>query len=106
MRVARYFLIGIAALVALVVVLLLTVDLGRFKTTVENLATESLGRELTIGGEFHVNVGRRIYLLAEGVKLADADWTGNETMASVGAWRPRLTQCHCFPRQCSLNHWL
>lgn len=84
MRIARNILISFAALLAVAVVLLLTVDLGRFKATTEDLVSDMLGREFTIGGEFQVHLGRQIHIVAEDVQLADADWSSSDAFVRVG----------------------
>lgn len=83
-RVVRYSFLGILALLAIVIVLLLTVDLGRLKGTTENLLSNLFGREFTINGEFRVELGRHIYVVAADVRLANADWSANEDFASIG----------------------
>ncbi|MGB5627632.1 MAG: AsmA family protein, partial [Woeseiaceae bacterium] len=84
MRIARNILIGFAALLAVTIVLLLTVDLGRFKGTTEVFVSDMLGRDFTIGGQFQVHLGRQIHIIAEDVQLADADWSSNDAFARVG----------------------
>jgi uncharacterized protein involved in outer membrane biogenesis len=83
-RVVRYSFLGILALLAIVIVLLLTVDLGRLKGTTENILSDLLGRELTINGEFRLELGRHIRVVAEDVRLANADWGAVDDFASVG----------------------
>jgi hypothetical protein len=83
MRIARNILISFAALLVVSLILLLTIDLGRFKATTENLVSDVLGRDFTIGGEFQVHLGRQIYVLAEDVRLADAAWSSNEVFAQI-----------------------
>ena len=83
-RVARYSLLGIFSLLVIVVVLLFTLDLGRFKGKAESLLSDVLQREFSIGGELQLELGRYIHVVAEDVRLADADWGSDEPMASVG----------------------
>jgi uncharacterized protein involved in outer membrane biogenesis len=83
-RIARNILISFAALLVVTLILLLTIDLGRFKATTENLVSDVLGRDFTIGGEFQIHLGRQIYINAEDVRLADAAWSSNEDFARVG----------------------
>lgn len=83
-RVARYSLLGVFSLLVIVVVLLFTLDLGRFKGTAESLLSDLLQREFSIGGKLQLELGRHIYVSAEDIKLADADWSSDEPMASVG----------------------
>ena len=83
-RVARYSLLGVFSLLVIVVVLLFTLDLGRFKGKAESLLSDVLQREFSIGGELHLELGRYIHVVAEDVRLADADWSSDEPMANVG----------------------
>ena len=83
-RVALYSFLGVFALLALAVVLLLTVDLGRLKGTTENLLSNVLNREFAIGGQFSVDFGRHIHVIADDVTLAGTEWSANDNIASVG----------------------
>jgi uncharacterized protein involved in outer membrane biogenesis len=89
-RIARNILFSFAALLVVTLILLLTVDLGRFKATTENLVSDVLGRDFTIGGKFQVHLGRQIYVNAEDVRLADAEWSSNEAFARVGRFEARI----------------
>ena len=76
-RWARLALITVSVLIALVViaiVLLTTVDLGRFKSNFEQIVTEATGREFVIAGRFEPSIGNTVDLVAENVRLANADW--------------------------------
>ena len=90
MRIARNILIGFAALLVVAVVLLMLVDLGRFKGATEDAVSDMLGREFTIGGEFQVQLGRKIYILAEDIRLADAEWSSGDDFASVGRFEASI----------------
>jgi len=77
MRWTRWILISatvVAVLVGTALLLLLTVDLGRFKSNVEQFVTEATGREFVIAGRFEPSIGNTIDLVAENVRLANADW--------------------------------
>jgi hypothetical protein len=95
-RVARYSLLGILSLLILVVVLLFTLDLGRFKGKAESLISDVLQREFSIGGEFQLELGRDIYIVAEDIRLADADWSSDEPMASVGRFEATIDMWSLF----------
>ena len=82
-RALRFSLIGLLALLATSVVLLLTINLGRFKDTTEDLVSNLLGREFTIAGEFEISLGRRIHLVAEGVSLSATEWSANASLATI-----------------------
>jgi len=71
MRWTRWILISDSAVVVLIgtaLLLLLTVDLGRFKSNFEQIVTEATGREFVIGGQIDLNVGDTIDLVAEDVR--------------------------------------
>lgn len=73
---ARRILITVSVVVAifaLAVVLLVTIDLGRFKGNVENYVGEKSGRQLVIAGTFQPSIGRTVDLVAEDVTLSNAD---------------------------------
>ena len=76
-RWARRLLIAVSVVIVMigaVVVLLLTVDLSRFKSNVEDYVSDATGREFVIAGHFAPSIGRTIDLVAEDVRLANADW--------------------------------
>lgn len=70
-------------LLALLVVLLFSIDLGRFKHRVEPMVSDILGREFTIDGPLHLNLGSRIELSAEKVRLAGTPWSSEPQLASI-----------------------
>ncbi len=77
MRWARHILIAISVVIVLVglaMIVLLTIDLGRFKSNVEHYVSEATGREFVIVGNFQPSIGSTVDLLAEDVRLANADW--------------------------------
>ena len=83
-RALRFSLLGLLVLLATCVVLLLTVNLGRFKGPAEDLVSDMLGRDFTIAGKFEISLGRQIHLVAEGVKLSATDWSANDALATIG----------------------
>ena len=83
-RVALYSLLGLFGLLVIAVVLLMTMDLGRFKGKTEVLLSNLLEREFRIDGEFQVHFGRHIRIVADDVSLAGAQWGAAEKIASVG----------------------
>ncbi|MGI9237674.1 MAG: AsmA family protein [Woeseiaceae bacterium] len=77
MRWARRILIALSVVIVMlgaVVVLLLTIDLGRFKGDLEDYVSDATGRDFVIEGPFEPSVGETIDIMAEGVRLANADW--------------------------------
>jgi hypothetical protein len=83
LRIAMYALLGITAILVVAVIVVLTIDLGRFKPNVENLVSDLTGREFAIEGTFEPSLGRQIHLVAEDVKLAATDWSEYKELVSV-----------------------
>ncbi len=86
MRWTRWILIVVSVVAVLfgtALLLLLTVDLGRFKGHVEDFVTEATGRDFVIDGHFNLSVGRSIELAAEDVRLANADWGTAENILEL-----------------------
>ncbi|MGI9233992.1 MAG: AsmA family protein [Woeseiaceae bacterium] len=77
MRWIRWILISVSVVVVLLgtaLLLLLTVDLGRFKSNFEHFVSDSTGREFVIAGRFEPSIGKTIDVVAEDVRLVNADW--------------------------------
>ena len=63
---------------------LFTANLGVFKSSIESWVTEFTGREFSIDGELDIFLGNEIVVLAEGIRLQNADWADEPDMVSVG----------------------
>ncbi len=77
MRWARRILIAISLVVALIgvaIILLFTIDLSRFKNNLEDYVSNATAREFVIAGRFEPSIGNTVDLVAENVRLANADW--------------------------------
>ena len=86
MRWARLILVVISLVVAMVgvaIILLFTIDLGRFKNNLENYVADVTGRQFVIAGRFEPSIGNTVDLVAENVRLANADWGTAENMLDV-----------------------
>lgn len=84
-RVALYSLLGLIAVIAICLTVILNIDFGRFRGDVENVVTEALGREFAIEGDFSVEIDlRRIRVAASGIRLAGADWGTAPELARIG----------------------
>ena len=83
-RLAVIVLSAAAALLAGVVLYLAFGDLGRHKPRIESLATELLGRPFAIDGAFELEVLPSISLVAERVRLGNADWGSQPQMVEIG----------------------
>ena len=100
MRWARRILIAISLVVALIgvaIILLFTIDLGRFKSNLENYVSNVTAREFVIAGRFELSIGKTVDLVAENVRLANADWGTAENIlelervvVSIDTWSLQL----------------
>ncbi len=86
LRWARRILIAIALVVVLIgtaIILLLTIDLGRFKGNLENYVSDATGRQFAIAGRFEPSIGGTVDLVAEGVRLENAEWGTAENILEL-----------------------
>ena len=84
-RYLLYSLLTLVGVLAICVIALLNVDLGRFQGQIESAATDALGRELAIEGDLHIEVDlRRIRIAASDVRLAGAEWSTEADLARIG----------------------
>lgn len=77
MRWARRLLLAISLVVTLLgvaTVVLLTIDLSRFRTNLEDYVSEATSRQFVIAGRFEPSIGKTFDLVAEDVRLTNADW--------------------------------
>jgi len=81
--ICKLFVIFLGGLVAAVVVVLLTVDFGAYKSEITAALTEATGRELSIDGDFKIRFGIRPSVTAKGVKLANAPWGSRPHMMTA-----------------------
>jgi hypothetical protein len=92
MRLLRFGLIatGITvATTAIIMVLLFTLDLGRFKPQVETLLTTLAGRGIHIDGIFQPSLGSEIRILVEDVRVDNPD------VFTVDGRRLYILSFHC-----------
>jgi hypothetical protein len=83
-RALRYSLLGLLAAAALLVTLLFVVDLGRFKSNIESIASEALEREVAIDGDLSIQVGWTTTISADGIRIANAQGFAAEQMLTIG----------------------
>jgi uncharacterized protein involved in outer membrane biogenesis len=85
-RIILWTTLGTLAIVALLVSWLWFADLGVFKPQVEQFVAEKMkiGREFAIDGSFHVDVARYSSVIAEDVRLGNANWAEPDSMVKVG----------------------
>ncbi len=89
-RIAFWLSFGMVALVLLALTWLWTADLGVFKPQLERFVTEQTGREFSIDGNFSVDLARHSLVIAENVRLQNADWADQADMVTVGRIEVRL----------------
>jgi uncharacterized protein involved in outer membrane biogenesis len=78
-------LLSVLALLAIAVVLLLSLDFGRFQGYLEETVTEVLDRDFAIEGDFVVEVDlRRIRVSASEIRLAGVEWGAAPELARIG----------------------
>lgn len=65
------------------VIALWTVDLGFAKPHIERWVSEKTGREFAIDGVLNVNLGRQSVVIAQNVRISNADWADLPQMATV-----------------------
>ena len=83
---ARILLMLAAAAVVIAVVclaVLLNLDYGRFKGTVETLVSKQMGRAFAIDGAFDISLSSTITVVADGIRLGNADWAEETNMLTV-----------------------
>jgi uncharacterized protein involved in outer membrane biogenesis len=86
MRWTLRILLAIALAVALLgvaIILLFTIDLGRFKSNFQDYVSSVTEREFIIEGRFEPSIGSTIDLVAEDVHLANADWGSAENILEL-----------------------
>ena len=83
-------LLALLGLVGLCVTWLFTADLGVFKSQLEDLVSEHLGREFSIEGELDIDLGRNLDVSAERVVLENAAWVDGPAMLDVGRVAARV----------------
>jgi len=91
--VRRLAAIGFSAVGALLVAVVLYLafgDLGRHKGRIEALATQALGRPFAIDGQLEIEVLPSISVVAERVRLGNADWGSQPQMVEIGRLSVRV----------------
>jgi uncharacterized protein involved in outer membrane biogenesis len=73
----------IALCFAGILTLLFTVESATLKPLVERIVTNVTGRAFIVEGDFEVDLGRRITVRADGLKMANAAWSSEPFMLTV-----------------------
>ena len=71
-------------------------DLGGFKGRVESIASEALGRELRIDGNFSLRVGSTVRIQAAGVSVENAAWADGKDLLEASHLALELTLWSLF----------
>jgi hypothetical protein len=71
-------------------------DLGMFKPQLERFVSERTGREFAIDGRLEVNLGLETVIVAEGIRLENADWATPGRMLEVAYLEVRLDTFSLF----------
>lgn len=87
MRALKWVLIALAALIAVAVILVLTVDVNRFKPQIVAAVENATGRQLAIGGDLGLTVFPRPAITVKDVTFANASWGSRPAMATVGEFQ-------------------
>jgi len=89
-RLAAILLSAIAALLAAVVLYLAFGDLGRHKGRIEALVADLIGRPFAIDGAFELELLPAISVVAERVRVGNADWGSQPQMVELGRLSARI----------------
>ena len=83
-RVVVIVLAVVGALLLAIVLYVAFADLGRHKGQVEAFVTKKLGRPFAIDGAFELDLLPSVSLLAEHVRVANAEWGSKPQMLEIG----------------------
>ncbi|TNF78819.1 MAG: AsmA family protein, partial [Gammaproteobacteria bacterium] len=78
--------IGMAVVGLLLLILLIgffTIDLGRFKPLIVGFASTYLERSISIDGPLSIEIGRKVRVSGESVRVASEDWTEEPVLVSI-----------------------
>ncbi len=82
-KIIGYTCISFVGLVVLVVIALQFISNDQYKVWITAAAGSATDRELAINGDFDLNIGTTISLLAQDVHFANAEWGTKDDMVSV-----------------------
>ena len=95
-RIALWSTGGLALLLVAVFLWLWFGNLGVIKPQLERWVSEKTGREFVIEGRFDVNLGRETVIIAEGIRLENADWSEPRYMLDLGYIELRIDTFSVF----------
>jgi hypothetical protein len=79
----KWAFLGLASTATLLIVLLLTLDLGFLAGPLSTQIGKAIGREVTLGEELTIRVGRNLVLEARGLRIANTDWAGDTDLLRI-----------------------
>ena len=85
MKVARIIGYILIALVMLIVFAVIFIDENRLKGYIEQQLTDIIGREVTIAGDFDIDLGWTSRVRLEGLHLSNAAWSEQSEMVQMAA---------------------
>jgi uncharacterized protein involved in outer membrane biogenesis len=83
LRLIVFATLALAAFLAVGIALLLNSDLTRFKGEVARIIGNQIDRDIVIDGNFQMHIDRRIFVIAEDVRLANVDWADGPNMVTI-----------------------
>ena len=89
-RVVAIVLAVVGALLLAIVLYLAFADLGRHKGQVEAFVTKKLGRPFAIDGAFELDLFPSVSLLAEHVRVGNAEWGSKPQMLEIGRFSTQV----------------
>ncbi len=89
-RVVVIVLSVVGALLLAIVLYVAFADLGRHKGQIEAFVTKQLGRPFAIDGEFELEVFPSISVLAERVRIGNAEWGTKPQMLEIGRFSTHI----------------
>ena len=75
--------VGLVGLALLAIVVLKLIPDATYRGWIERAVTSATGREIEIVGDFTVDIGPTLRIMAEDVSVANADWSANPSMVTV-----------------------
>jgi uncharacterized protein involved in outer membrane biogenesis len=83
-RIALWSTGGILLLLVIGFCWLWFADLGFLKPQLERWVAATIGRDFAIEGRFDIDLGRETIIVAEGIRLENADWSNTP---EIGGYR-------------------
>lgn len=82
-RIIAFTALGIAGLIAATLSWVVSVDHQHLRDEAENMLGEVLGRDVSIDGELHLLLGRKIELSVSKLRLAAPDWSEHDDLLQL-----------------------